>query len=308
MTDSGPKWVKRALGYILALVALMECAPVSAVSPDEHLPSLQHALIRAIQRDYIEAIDVELLEHLSVPQIMAKLDRDSSLREVEPSSLEFIRGFEQESSVSKLTMLSSRIGYLRIGFFGRRTVQDVLHALEGVKPSPCAGLILDLRGNPGGRVEIAIQLAGLLLPEGVHLGRFRGRGADVQSYVSRGPVRWTEPVIVLIDRGTASSAELFAGLLQYHHRARLVGTPTAGKSTVQTALPLDHRHLLFLTTGRYLLPDGSVVAATGLQPDDEAYGEDAISKAQSILIDDSATCEVWGAKCEGEVGASVLAE
>lgn len=281
--------MKRALGCILALVALMECAPVSAFGSDEHLPLLQHALIRAIERAYIEEIDVELLEHLSVPQIMARLDRDSSLREVEPSSSEFIRGFEQEGSVSRLTMLSNRIGYLRIGFFGRRTVQDVTKALEGLPLHRCSGLILDVRDNPGGRVEIAIQLAGLFLSKGVFLGHYRGRGIE-ERYVSNGPGNKTASVIILINRGTASSAELFAGLLRYYHRAQLVGTPTAGKGTVQSAVPLDHRHLLFLTTGRYLFPDGSTVTAAGLQPDAEVHGEDALSKAQSILLDNNAKC------------------
>lgn len=316
--------MKRLHAWAWSLLFLVGCRHALDFDSDGRGPSLQLALIRAIQSHYVEEMDVGTLLPLSVTEIVARLDRDSSLREVEPPSLAFIRGFELEGSVSGLTILSDetchgcsrRVGYLRIGFFGRRTVQDVLHALEGAKPSPCDGLILDLRGNPGGRVEIAIQLAGLFLPEGVHLGRFRGRGADVQSYVSRGPVRWTEPVIVLIDRGTASSAELFAGLLQYHHRVRLMGTPTAGKSTVQTALPLDHRHLLFLTTGRYLLPDGSAVAATGLQPDDVVVGEaEAMAKALSRLLEDGATCEVRtvrcgvrSAKCEGEVGASVPAE
>lgn len=281
-----------ALGFML----LMGCGYALSFGPDGRSPSVQLALIQAIQSHYIEAIDVSALLSLSVPEIMARLDRDSSLREVEPSSLDFIRGFEQEGSVSRLTVLSNKIGYLRIGFFGRRTVQDVTRALEGLTLHRCSGLILDLRDNPGGRVETAIQLAGLFFSKGVSLGHYRGRGADERSYVSNGPGNRTASVIILINRGTASSAELFVGLLRYFHRARLVGTPTAGKGAVQVALPLDHRHLLFLTTGRYLFPDGSTVTAAGLQPDDEAYGEaEAITKAQSILIDDGAKCEVGGA-------------
>src|SRR5574337_879314 len=293
--------MKRLHAGAWSLLFLAGCGHALDVGSDGRAPSLQEALIRAIQSHYVEKVDVAALLPLSVTEIMARLDRDSSLQEVEPSSLEFIRGFEQEGSVSRLTMRSNRMGYLRIGFFGRRTVQDVTNALEAVRPHRCSSLILDLRDNPGGRVETAIQLAGLFLSKGVLLGHYRGRGADERSYVSSGPIHWTEPVIILINRGTASSAELFAGLLQYHHRARLVGTPTAGKNTVQAAIPLDHRHLLFLTIGRYLLPDGFAVAPTGLRPDAEVHGEETLSKAQSILNDDSA-------KCEAKTRASVPAQ
>jgi C-terminal processing protease CtpA/Prc len=298
-------FVVSALGSVL----LTGCGHAFGLELDGQPPSLHQALIRAIQSHYIEEVDISALQSLSVQEIMARLDRDSSLREVEPSSLEFIRGFEQEDSVSKLTMLSREIGYLRIAFFGRRTVQDVTKALESLGMNRCSGLILDLRDNPGGRIETAIRLAGLFLPDGVSLGRYHGRGADERWYNSNGPGRRTELVVILINRGTASSAELLAGLFRYYHRARLVGTSTAGKGTVQAALPLDHRHVLFLTTGRYRFPDGSAVAATGLQPDEEISGEaEAMTKAQSILMDHGATCEGQSATREGHRKTSIRAE
>jgi carboxyl-terminal processing protease len=81
----------------------------------------------------------------------------------------------------------------------------------------------------------------------------------------------------LINARTASSAELFAGVLQWHRRAELVGTPTAGKRTVQRAVRVDQRHLLFLTTGRFLAPDGSPFGVNGLVPDRHYEGDDAVS-------------------------------
>ncbi|VUZ84287.1 peptidase S41 [Candidatus Methylomirabilis lanthanidiphila] len=276
---------------------------------DGQPPSLRQALILAIQSHYVEEVDMSALQSLSVQEIVARLDRDSSLRKVKPSSLEFIRGLEQERSVSGLTMRSKAIGYLRIGFFGRRTVQDLVRTLEALPSYRCSGLILDLRDNPGGRVETALQLAGLFLPVGVSLGRYHGRGAEEQLYVSNGLGRRTELVVILINRGTASSAELLAGLFRYYDRARLVGTSTAGKVTVQAALPLDHRHVLFLTTGRYRFPDGSAVAATGLRPDDEVSGEaEAFIKAQTIVMDHGARCEGRSATHEGRGETSVRTE
>lgn len=292
--------VKAPFVFALTIMLLVGRGKAFGFDLDGQSPSLHQALIQAIQRHYVEEVNISTLQSLSIREIMATLDRDSSLREVEPSSIEFIRGFEQEGSVSGLTTLSKASGYLRIRFFGRKTVQDVIRALEGLPSHRCSGLILDLRDNPGGRVETAIQLAGLFLPEGVSLGRYRGRGADERRYVSNGPGRRTELVVILINPGTASSAELLAGLFRYYHRARLVGTSTAGKGTVQAALPLDHRYVLFLTTGRYRFPDGSAVAATGLQPDEEISGEaEAMTKAQSILMDHGATCEEQNATREG---------
>lgn len=124
---------------------------------DGQPPSLRQALILAIQSHYVEEVDMSALQSLSVQEIVARLDRDSSLRKVKPSSLEFIRGLEQERSVSGLTMRSKAIGYLRIGFFGRRTVQDLVRTLEALPSYRCSGLILDLRDNPGGRVETAFS-------------------------------------------------------------------------------------------------------------------------------------------------------
>ncbi len=266
------------------MIVLGGCQDVRVATRDAGAAALKQEMIRAIRDHYAYPVDVAALIDRAVPDILAALDPDSSLQEIEPSSLDFIRGFEREGSVSGLEMLADDIGYLRISFFGRRTLPDLAKALEGLRSHRCGGLILDLRDNPGGRLEDAVWLASLFLPAGVTLGQYRGRGDSETLYVSKGPGTRTESLIILINRRTASSAEFFAGLLRYHGRALLVGKRTAGKSTVQSAIPLDHRHLLFLTTGHYALPDGSSVPAAGLGPDHAAGREsEAVAKALSIL-------------------------
>lgn len=274
--------------FIASLLFLMGCQEATFPSQEVELDSLRQELIRRIKEQYAYDVDLEKLNTLSIDEILAALDQDSVLKKVEPPSLDFIRGFQQEGSVSEPEVMANDIGYLKIGFFGRRTVSDFTKAVSRLSQQKLRGLILDLRDNPGGSLENAIRLAELFLLRGTPLAIYSGRGDHQIWQVSRdGGIR-DEPVVVLINRGTASSAELFAGLLQYYRRALLVGTRSAGKSTVQSAIPLDHQHLLVLTTGWYTFPDGSSVRATGITPDYEIVrADEQLTTALSILAQGS---------------------
>ena len=165
---------------------------------------------------------------------------------------------------------------LRLVFFGRRTLEDVRKALNSFNPPLCA-LIIDLRDNTGGSFAQALRLAELFLPPEAPLAIYEGREGRTLLSVTGTATPRQERLTLLINAHTASSAELFAGVLQWHRRAELVGTPTAGKRTVQQAVRLDQDHLLFLTTGRFLAPDGSPFGSNGLVPDRRYEGEDAVS-------------------------------
>src|SRR5207248_7396893 len=147
--------------------------------------------------------------------------------------------------------------------FGRRTLEDVQKALNSFIPPLCA-LTIDLRDNAGGSFEQALRLAEVFLPPGAPLTIYEGREGRALLYATGTAAPRQERLTLLINAGTASSAELFAGVLRWHHRADLVGTPTVGKRTVQQMVRLDQAHLLFLTTGRFLAPDGSPFGAHGL--------------------------------------------
>ena len=133
---------------------------------------------------------------------------------------------------------------------------------------------IDLRNNAGGSFEQAILLAERFLPSGVPLAVYEGREGRAKLYATGTAEPRQERLTLVINGQTASSAELFAGILQWHHRAELVGSPTVGKRTVQRVARLDQQHLLFLTTGRFLAPNGSPFGLKGLTPDRAFEGDD----------------------------------
>ena len=233
-------------------------------------------LLRQIREAYLFDVEMSDLEVLSVPEIVARLDPDTRLVETRRMSLDFIRGFEPEGSVEDVRPLGSGRGMLRVRFFGRRTRADLERALDTFTPPLCA-VIIDLRDNAGGSFDQALRLAERFLPTGAPLAIYEGREGRALLYSTGTDAPRSERLTLLINDRTASSAELFAGVLQWHHRAELAGSPTVGKRTVQRVARLDQQHLLFLTTGRFLAPDGSPFGSDGLTPDRPLQGDDVAS-------------------------------
>jgi carboxyl-terminal processing protease len=260
------------LGVALALLGALAsgCARPPASDP------AMAELLRQIREAYLFDVDVSGLELLSVPEIVARLDPDTRMVEMRRMSLDFIRGLEPEGSVVAVKELGGGRGYLRLLFFGRRTLEDVRRALNGFAPPICA-LTIDLRDNAGGSFEQALRLAERFLPAGAPLAIYEGREGRALLYATGPAAPHQERLTIVINAHTASSAELFASVLQWHHRAELVGSPTAGKRTVQRVARLDQQHLLFLTAGRFLAPDGSQFGVNGLTPDRDYEGDDAVS-------------------------------
>jgi C-terminal processing protease CtpA/Prc len=266
-----PPWVFFSVLLTLLGVLVDGCARLPASDP------AKVELLRQIREAYLFDIDVASIELLSVPEIVARLDPDTHLVEVRRRmSSDFIRGFEPEGSVVAMRALGGGRGYLRLAFFGRRTLKDVRQALRDFFPPLCA-LTIDLRDNAGGNFEQALRLAELFLPLGAPLALYEGREGRALLYATGTAAPRRERLTLLINARTASSAELFAGVLRWHHRAELVGAPTTGKRTVQQVVRLDQAHLLFLTTGRFLAPDGSPFGVHGLMPDRPYEGDDVFS-------------------------------
>lgn len=259
------------LGVALTLIGTLAggCARPPVSDP------VQVELLRQLREAYLFDVDLSGFELLSVPEIVARLDPDTRLVEIRRQvSLDFIRGFEPEGSVMDVRELGGGRGYLRLVFFGRRTFEDVQKALHSFA-QPLYALTIDLRDNAGGSFEQALRLAEIFLPPGAPLALYEGREERVLLYATGTAPPRQEALTILINAGSASSAELFAGVLQWHQRAELRGSPTAGKRTVQHTVRLDQGHLLFLTTGRFLAPDGSPFGVNGLTPDRAYEGDDA---------------------------------
>jgi carboxyl-terminal processing protease len=189
--------------------------------------------------------------------------------EPEPIDLTLTREVIAASSV-RHNMLEPGYAYLRIAQFRVNTGEETLKALAEIKADngPLKGLILDLRNNPGGVLQASVDVADAFLTEG-QIVYTDGRFADSDSNFYATPEDPSEgvPLVVLINTGSASAAEIVAGALQDHGRAVIMGTRSFGKGSVQTVLPLNNERAIKLTTSLYFTPDGRSIQAFGIEPD-----------------------------------------
>jgi len=173
-------------------------------------------------------------------------------------------------SVADVTMIDPelKIGYFRLLSFQRTTATDVLTALQTLSQQGTASLIIDLRGNPGGLLGAAVETADLFLSEGVVVST-RGRNPQENLvYNAHDSGTWRIPLVVLIDRESASAAEIFAGAIQDQGRGTVVGTPSYGKGSIQGIFPLNLGDCgLRLTTARFFSPQGRPYTGRGVIPD-----------------------------------------
>lgn len=154
------------------------------------------------------------------------------------------------------------IGYIRVSRFSKTMTADFENELEKMIPELKNGLILDLRGNPGGLLKSAIDILDLFIPEGELLLQTRGNlDTKIKEYFSQStPLISSDlPLVVLIDKGSASASEIVSGVLQDIDRAVIVGEPSFGKGLVQRVFPLDRDHSIKLTTAKYYLPSGRLI-------------------------------------------------
>jgi carboxyl-terminal processing protease len=187
-----------------------------------------------------------------------------------PFKVELVRDVIQVASVRSRS-LEPGYGYLRIAHFQSRTTEDVLKAIGKLKDDNegiLKGLVLDLRNNPGGVLNSAVGVSDAFLGEGL-IVYTKGRIDDSELQFKAGPddVLKGAPMVVLVNSGSASASEIVAGALQDHGRAIVMGTPTFGKGSVQTIVPIDNLTALKLTTARYYTPSGRSIQAQGIVPD-----------------------------------------
>jgi carboxyl-terminal processing protease len=160
-------------------------------------------------------------------------------------------------------------GYVRITNFQRNTSKDLKSSLEELlKENMLKGLVLDLRNNPGGLLDASVKVVDIFLDEGIIVstkGRLEDQNMEFSAH-NVGP-DYDFPIVILINSGSASAAEIVAGALQDHKRALILGTQSFGKGSVQTIIPMADGAGLRLTTARYYTPSGTSIQATGITPD-----------------------------------------
>ena len=191
-------------------------------------------------------------------------------REGSPKPLEFkMKRVNIDVKSAKGEMLAGNYGYIRLNHFQEKSSQEVKNSLAKLeKNGKVNGLILDMRDNPGGLLDEAVETVNLFVDEGVIVSTIGRNKEDKDVKHARSGIARTDfPMVVLVNGSSASAAEIVAGALKDHKRALIAGQRTFGKGSVQTVIPLAEDIGLKLTIARYYTPNGTSIQAKGIEPD-----------------------------------------
>ncbi len=270
----------------------------TVVSPIDDTPADRAGLAAG---DRITELEGESVKGWLLTDIVKKLRGEPGstvnmgvYRESSDESLDFdIERAVIEVASVKSRVLEPGIGYVRISQFQTTTGDDLEAALTKLTSSAdgdLQGLVLDLRNNPGGTLHSSVEVVDHFLEQGLIVyteGRLKSSYAKYRA--TRGDLIAGQPIVVLINGGSASASEIVAGALQDHGRAQLLGSRSYGKGSVQSVLPLNAQQALKLTTAYYFTPNGRSIHETGIEPDIAFDGDEdsLLAKAVSVLKGDS---------------------
>ena len=259
----------------LGIEVTMENGVVKVVAPIDDTPASRAGVEAG---DYITHLDGEPVLGLTLSEAVEKMRGpiNTELRvtirrgDQEPFDLTLVRDKITVSSVRSRTE-EGGIGYIRVTRFNEQTSPGLELAVEKLKAElgdELIGFVLDLRNNPGGLLREAINVSDAFLERG-EIVSTRGREPDdaTRENATSGDITEGLPLVVLINGGSASASEIVAGALQDHRRAIVMGTPSFGKGSVQTVMPLPGSSAMRLTTARYYTPSGRSIQARGIDPD-----------------------------------------
>lgn len=264
----------------LGIEVTMEDGVIKVITPLDDTPASKAGIQAG---DYIIRIDKTLVKGLSLKEAVAKM-RGKKGTEIKltvirktakknPLQLTLVRDEIKIKSV-KSKLIQDQYGYIRISHFQALTGQDLLQAVDKLKKQSndqLQGVVLDLRNNPGGLLDTAIEVSDAFIDGDneklIVYTKGRLPGSKFSAIAKPGDVLKGAPIVVLINGGSASGSEIVAGALKENHRAILMGTKTFGKGSVQTVLPLDDKHGIKLTTALYYTPLGNSIQAKGISPD-----------------------------------------
>jgi carboxyl-terminal processing protease len=190
--------------------------------------------------------------------------------EAEPLDITVERAvIETPSAEWRVLEEAPQIGYVRLMSFTERSNKEIERALTELVEQGAESYILDLRGNGGGLLETAVDVSSQFLRSGAVLREDRKNEGERVYEVRSGGKALDQPMVLLVDGGTASASEIVAGALQDHNRAALIGEKTFGKGSVQLIYELSDRSRLHVTVAKWFTPDGNAIDGTGLRPDIE---------------------------------------
>lgn len=246
---------------------------LTVIAPIEDTPAFKAGIKSG---DRIIKINDEFTKNMSLQDAVSKMRGVPSstvkitiLREGWKETRDFVitREIIKIKSV-KSKMLEDGIGYIKINQFQEQTSSDLSNAMTALKQEHATSLILDLRNNPGGLLNSAIDVSSQFLPPGklvVFIKDKKGEKTEYRSGKSNGES--SIPMVVLVNQGSASASEIVAGALKDWSRAVIIGTQTFGKGSVQSVVPLNDGSALKLTTAKYYTPKGVSIQTTGITPD-----------------------------------------
>jgi carboxyl-terminal processing protease len=258
----------------LGIEITMEDGVVKVVSPIDDTPAAKAGMMSG---DLIIGVDGESIRGLTINESVSKLRGPVGSKVVitvvrgkkDPYEIEIKRDIINIKSVKH--NIIKNIGYVRLTTFSDTTTSGLEKALTEIKKNignKFQGLILDLRNNPGGLLNQSISVADAFLNQG-EIVSTQGRNDDDTSrvFAKKGDLINGQPLIVLINSGSASASEIVAGALKDHSRAIIIGTRSFGKGSVQSIIPLAGNGAMRLTTARYFTPSGVSIQAKGIEPD-----------------------------------------
>ena len=258
----------------LGIEITMEDGVVKVVSPIDDTPAAKAGMMSG---DLIIGVDGESIRGLTINESVSKLRGPVGSKVVitvvrgkkDPYEIEIKRDIINIKSVKH--NIIKNIGYVRLTTFSDTTTSGLEKALTEIKKNignKFQGLILDLRNNPGGLLNQSISVADAFLNQG-EIVSTQGRNDDDTSrvFAKKGDLINGQPLVVLINSGSASASEIVAGALKDHSRAIIIGTRSFGKGSVQSIIPLAGNGAMRLTTARYFTPSGVSIQAKGIEPD-----------------------------------------
>ncbi|MEM7617297.1 MAG: S41 family peptidase [Pseudomonadota bacterium] len=259
----------------LGIEVVMENGLVKVISPFDDTPAFKAGILAG---DYISHINGQPVMGMTLEEAVEKMRGPAKTK----ITINILRKGHNDSikvdiirDIIKIKSVRSRnegnIGYIRITSFSEKTAESVEDAIKKIDKDldkNLKGLVLDLRNNPGGLLDQAIEVSDIFLNQGEIVStRGRMNGSTKRYNASKGESLKGIPIVTLINGGSASASEIVAGALQDHKRSIILGTVSFGKGSVQTIIPVPGEGAIKLTTSRYYTPSGNSIQAYGITPD-----------------------------------------
>ena len=245
---------------------------ITVVSPIKNSPAEKAGVL---PNDQITAVDGESIQGFTTTEAVMLIRGEKGTEvtltimrgeNADPIDITIVRD-EIPIETVYAEMVGDNVAHIQVTSFSENTYQELLDAIETMEAEGMEAIVMDVRQNPGGLLDVALKISDLFIEEGKPLFEVQAKGAEPEIYTSSSGTKIDVPVTMLIDGGSASASEILAGAMNESADIKLVGEKTFGKGTVQTANDLQDGSNLKFTTAKWLTPDGNWIHEKGIEPD-----------------------------------------